>query len=149
MDTLVDDIGSFPLPAGIKRETYSRAYELAREAIIKGKDPSKDEFIQKNFCEVVVDSFRKKIASGLDVVNFPQHYSGIKQVGDAIHAAMEKGSFVVDQEKAFLPEIYVLNQEAKASQRRIRQKNPVAGFNFWPNRAVLWLKSEQQLIPTC
>ena len=47
MDTLVDDIGSFPLPAGIKRETYSRAYELAREAIIKGKDPSKDEFTSK------------------------------------------------------------------------------------------------------
>ncbi len=61
MDTLVDDIGSFPLPANVKRETYSKAYELAREAIIKGKDPSKDEFISKNFCKVVVDSFRKKI----------------------------------------------------------------------------------------
>ena len=47
MDTLVDDIGSFPLPANIKRETYSRAYELAREAIINGKDPSKDEFTLK------------------------------------------------------------------------------------------------------
>ncbi len=47
MDTLVDDIGSFPLPAGIKRENYSRAYELAREAIINGKDPAQDEFITK------------------------------------------------------------------------------------------------------
>ena len=113
MDTLVDDIGSFPLPANIKRETYSKAYELAREAIINGKDPSKDEFTQKNFCSVVTDSFRTKIRSGLDIVNFPQHYSGIKQVGDSVHVAMEKGSFVVDQERAFLPEIYVLNREAK------------------------------------
>ena len=110
MDTLVDDIGSFPLPQGIGRDTYSRAYELAREAIINGKNPAEDEFTQKNFCSVVVDSFKKKIASGLDVVNFPKHYSGIKQVGDAVHAAMEKGSFVVDQERALLPEIYVLNQ---------------------------------------
>ena len=132
MDTLVDDIGSFPLPAGIKRETYSRAYELAREAIIKGKDPTKDEFTQKNFCSVVVDSFRKKIASGLDVVNFPQHYSGIKQVGDAIHAAMEKGSFVVDQEKAFLPEIYVLNQEAKRLSEEFGKKIQLRVSIFGP-----------------
>ena len=132
METLVDDIGSFPLPTGIGRETYSRAYELAREAIINGKDPSKDEFIQKNFCSVVVDSFRKKIASGLDVVNFPQHYSGIKQVGDAVHAAMEKGSFVVDNDKAFLPEIYVLNQEAKRLSEEFGKKIQLRVSIFGP-----------------
>jgi 5-methyltetrahydropteroyltriglutamate--homocysteine methyltransferase len=113
MDTLVDDIGSFPLPSGIKREIYGSAYELAREAILEGKDIAKDNFLKENFYKVVLDSFRKKLAADLDIVNFPQHYNGIKQVGDAIHAAMEKGSFVVGQEKAFLPEIYVLNQEAK------------------------------------
>jgi 5-methyltetrahydropteroyltriglutamate--homocysteine methyltransferase len=113
MDTLVDDIGSFPLPSGIKREIYGSAYELAREAILEGKDIAKDDFLKENFYKVVLDSFRKKLAADLDIVNFPQHYNGIKQVGDAIHAAMEKGSFVVGQEKAFLPEIYVLNQEAK------------------------------------
>ena len=122
MDTLVDDVGSFPLPTGIRRENYSRAYELAREAILEGKDITKDSFLQKNFCKVVLDSFRKKLFSGLDVVNFPQHYSGIKQVGDAVHAAMEKGSFVVDQERAFLPEIYVLNQEAKSLSEEFGKK---------------------------
>ncbi len=113
METLVDDIGSFPLPAGIKREQYAKAYEQARELIIKKQDPFKDKFVEKNFCTIVVESFKKKISTGIDVVNFPQHYSGIKQVGEAIHEAMNKGSFVVDQEKAFLPELYVLNQEAK------------------------------------
>jgi 5-methyltetrahydropteroyltriglutamate--homocysteine methyltransferase len=113
MDTLIDDIGSFPLPAEITRANYAKAYELAREALINNQDPAKDEFIKKNFYDVVLYSFRKKLGCGLDVANFPQHYSGIKQVGDAIHQAMGKGSFVVDQEKAFLPEIYVLNQEAK------------------------------------
>ena len=132
MDTLVDDIGSFPLPTGIKRENYSRAYELAREAIINHQDPSKDEFIQKNFYSVVVDSFKRKMASGLDVANFPQQYSGIKQVGDAVHAAMEKGSFVVDQERAFLPEIYVLNQEAKRLSEEFDKKIQLRVSIFGP-----------------
>jgi 5-methyltetrahydropteroyltriglutamate--homocysteine methyltransferase len=132
METLVDDIGSFPLPAGIKREQYTKAYEQAREVIIKGQDPFKDEFIKKNFCAVVVESFRKKISTGLDVVNFPQHYSGIKQVGDAIHEAMEKGSFVVDQEKAFLPELYVLNQEAKRLNEEYGRKIELRVSIFGP-----------------
>jgi len=122
METLVDDIGSFPLPAGMKRDDYARAYELAREAIIKGQNPSNDEFIQKTFCETVVESFRRKLASGLDVVNFPQHFSGLRQVGDAIHAAMEKGSFIVDAEVAILPEIYVLSQEAKRLSEEFNKK---------------------------
>jgi 5-methyltetrahydropteroyltriglutamate--homocysteine methyltransferase len=122
MDTLVDDIGSFPLPAGVKRETYGRAYELARQAIFEGKDITKDDFLQENFCKVLIDSFKKKLSTGLDVVNFPQHYSGIKQVGDAVHDAMEKGSFVVDQQRAFLPEINVLNQEAKRLSEEFGKK---------------------------
>jgi 5-methyltetrahydropteroyltriglutamate--homocysteine methyltransferase len=101
------------LPAGVKRETYCKAYELAREAILQGKNLATDDFLQKNFCQVVLDSFRRKLSTGLDIANFPQHYSGIKQVGDAIHAAMEKGSFVVDQERAFLPEIHVIKENAK------------------------------------
>ena len=47
MDTLVDDIGSFPLPQDIKREAFSKAYRLARETIIQGKDITKDEFLNK------------------------------------------------------------------------------------------------------
>jgi len=132
METLVDDIGSFPLPAGIKREEYVKAYEQAREAIIKGNDPFNDEFIQKNFCRVVVESFKKKINTGLDVVNFPQHYSGIKQVGDAIHDAMERGSFVVDQEKAFLPELYILSKEAKALSEEFNKKIQLRVSIFGP-----------------
>jgi 5-methyltetrahydropteroyltriglutamate--homocysteine methyltransferase len=113
METLIDDIGSFPLPAEIKREEYAKAYEAAREAISKGQDPYKDDFIEKTFCKVVVGSFRKKMSTGLDIVNFPQHFNGIRQVGDVIHAAMANGSFVVPKEKAFIPELYVLNKEAK------------------------------------
>ena len=122
MDTLVDDIGSFPLPAGIRREEYAKAYEAARDAITKGEDPASDDFVKKTFCDTVTASFKRKMATGLDVVNFPQHFSGLRQVGDAIHEAMTVGSFVVPKEKAFLPEIYVLNKEAKQLSEEIGKK---------------------------
>ena len=63
MDTLVDDIGSFPLPPGVNRETFNKAYQLARDAIIHGRDIRKDDFLLKNFCAVTLDSFKKKIRS--------------------------------------------------------------------------------------
>ncbi len=132
MDTLVDDIGSFPLPSGIKRENYSRAYELAREAITKGEDPSKDEFVHNNFIDPLLESFRKKIATGLDVVNFPQMFSGMRQVGDAVHAAMANGSFVVNQERAFLPEIHVINYYAKQLSEEFGKKIQLRVSIFGP-----------------
>jgi 5-methyltetrahydropteroyltriglutamate--homocysteine methyltransferase len=122
METYVDDIGSFPLPAGIKRENYAKAYEMAKDALIKGQDPYDDPFVRETFCKVVVESFKVKLNSGLDVVNFPQHFSGLRQVGDAIHEAMQKGSFVVDNTKAILPEIYVLNKEAKQLSEQYSKK---------------------------
>jgi 5-methyltetrahydropteroyltriglutamate--homocysteine methyltransferase len=131
MDTLVDDIGSFPLPSGVARDSYSKAYQLARQAILEGKDITKDDFLQDNFCKVVLDSFRKKLASGLDVANFPQHYDGIKQVGDALHVAMEKGSFLVEEKNAVFPEVYLINQQAKElseeSGKKIRLRVSVFG----------------------
>ena len=132
METLVDDIGSFPLPAHIKRDEYSGAYEKTREAIIQGKDPAEDAFLKKTFCDVVVDSFKKKMITGLDVVNFPQHFSGIRQVGDAIRVAMEKGSFVVEQELAFLPEVFVLNQAAKQLSEELGKRIQLRVSIFGP-----------------
>jgi 5-methyltetrahydropteroyltriglutamate--homocysteine methyltransferase len=113
MDTLVDDIGSFPLPLRINRELFNKAYVLAREAVIKGKDIRKDEFLLNNFYQVIIDSFKKKCEAGLDVINYPQHYDIHKQFTDVIHKAMDKGTYVVDEKTAIIPEVYVINQEAK------------------------------------
>jgi 5-methyltetrahydropteroyltriglutamate--homocysteine methyltransferase len=137
METLVDDVGSFPLPFGVGRESFSRAYQLAREAIFQGKDIMKDDFLRSNFCSVVLDSFRKKVASGLDVVNFPQQYDGIKQVGDVIHLAMANGSFVVDQDKAVLPEVYLINQQAKVLSEEFGKKIQLRVSIFGPMEQYL------------
>jgi methionine synthase II (cobalamin-independent) len=113
MSTLVDDIGSFPLPTSIGKEEFYRVYQAAREALNQGKDITKDSFLNEKFCKVVLESFKKKAATGLDVVNFPQQYDGIRQIDDVIHQAMEKGSFTVDEDKAVLPEVQLINQHAK------------------------------------
>ncbi|MGD6811056.1 MAG: hypothetical protein ACQCN3_15285 [Candidatus Bathyarchaeia archaeon] len=122
MQPLIDDVGSFPLPTGVNRNTFADAYLKTRAAIINGQDPTADEFTQKNFCQPVVDSFRKKLQCGLDVINFPQQFSGLRQVGDAVHEAMAKGSFVVDQNTAVLPEVYVLNKYAKELSEEFGKK---------------------------
>ena len=132
MHTLVDDIGSFPLPARINRKDYAKAYEIARDTIANGDDPYEDLFVKEVFCDTVVESFKCKLDTGLDVVNFPQAFSGLRQVGDAIHAAMEKGSFVVDEKYAFLPEVYILNREAKRLSEETGRKIALRVSIFGP-----------------
>ena len=61
MHTLVDDVGSFPLPHYVDRRLFNEAYVRARDAMMDGKDFRKDEFILNNFYRVIIDSFKKKI----------------------------------------------------------------------------------------
>jgi 5-methyltetrahydropteroyltriglutamate--homocysteine methyltransferase len=113
MNTLVDDIGSFPLPKNVSKKLFNMAYVLAREAIINGKNIKKDEFFLRNFYQVVIDSFRKKLNAGLDIVNYPQHYDMHKQFTDVIHNVMDKGTYIVDEKDTVIPEVYVIREEAK------------------------------------
>jgi len=132
METLVDDIGSFPLPPEVDRETFNRAYRLARDAIFSGSDVRKDEFLMKNFWEVTLDAFRKKLVSGLDVVTYPQQYDGINQISDVIHRAMANGTFLVEAKQAVLPEVHVINEEAKALSEAYRKTIPFRVAIFGP-----------------
>ena len=113
MDTLVDDVGSFPLHHYVDRRFFNEAYVHARDAIIDGKDFRKDEFLFNSFYRVIIDSFKKKFDTGLDVVNYPQHYDMHSQFMDVIHKAMDKGTYVVDEKQAIMPEVHVINYEAK------------------------------------
>jgi 5-methyltetrahydropteroyltriglutamate--homocysteine methyltransferase len=114
MNALVDDVGSFPLPASVSRADYDRAYVLAREAMRAGKGFGADDpFVRKNFYDVVVGSFGLKLGAGLDVVCFPQHYDMHLQVLDVVRKAMGEGSYVVDVADAFLPEVRVVEAEGQ------------------------------------
>jgi 5-methyltetrahydropteroyltriglutamate--homocysteine methyltransferase len=132
MDTLVDDIGSFPLPTGANRETYNKAYKLARDALVDGRDVRKDEFLLKNFYEITLGAFKRKLASGLDVINYPQQYDGIRQVGDVIHVAMAEGSFLVEEKQAFLPEVQLISEEARSLSEEFGKRIPLRVSLFGP-----------------
>ncbi|MDH5451514.1 MAG: hypothetical protein OEX77_11600 [Candidatus Bathyarchaeota archaeon] len=75
-----------------------------------------------NFYQVIIDSFRKKLNAGLDVVNYPQHYDMHKQFADVVHNAMDKGTYIVDEKNAVIPEIYVIGEEAKRLYRETGSK---------------------------
>ncbi len=137
MDPLVDDIGSFPLPAEVNRETYNIAYQLAREAMTNNRNINGDQFIRDNFYDVTIKSFKKKVTTGLDVVNSPWHYDGIRQVSDAVHKAMEKGTFIVDEKDAFLPEVRVIEAEAKRLSEDLRKKISLRACIFGPMEQYL------------
>ena len=113
MHTLVDDVGSFPLPHYVDRRLFNDAYVRARDAMMDGKDFRKDEFLLNNFYRVIIDSFKKKFDTGLDAVNYPQQYDMHWQFADVIHKAMDKGTYVVDEKQAIMPEVHVINYEAK------------------------------------
>lgn len=132
MDTLVDDIGSFPFPSNTNKEKFNQAYQIARETAINKKSFKENKFLEENFNDVILDAFRKKIASGIDVVNYPQLYSGMNQIGDLVHLAMEKGSFTVDKEKSILPEICLIEQEAKALSEEFDKKILLRASMFGP-----------------
>jgi 5-methyltetrahydropteroyltriglutamate--homocysteine methyltransferase len=122
MNTLIDDVGSFPLPTHVNREIFDKAYVLARKTLINGDDIKKDDFLLNNFYRVTIDSFKKKCQAGLDVVTYPQHYDMNGQFTDIIHDAMDKGTYLVDEKHAIIPEVHVINQEAKQLCEESREK---------------------------
>lgn len=122
MDTLVDDVGSFPLPSYVDRNTFNRAYDLARQAIIEGRDVMKDDFLPSKFCKIVIDSFKKKCAAGLDVINYPQHYDMYRQFAEPIHGVMKEGTYVVDEKQAFIPEMHVINEAGRGLSEELGRR---------------------------
>ncbi len=113
MDALVDDVGSFPLPINVDRRVFEEAYVLARKAIIAGKSIENDDFLLNNFYRVVICSFKKKLETGLDVVNYPQHYDIHKQFMDAIRECTNRGTYIVEEKRAIIPEVKVIHEAAK------------------------------------
>ncbi len=105
---IIDDIGSFPLPAEIKREEFNRIYKEVQQGVAEGKDV--EEF--PLFYQTVKQSLWKKISSGIDVVTYPQHYDMHRQFLEPIMSYPEE-PFVISNKQAVIPEVIVAEREAK------------------------------------
>ncbi|MFQ6137433.1 MAG: hypothetical protein ACE5PM_09685, partial [Candidatus Hydrothermarchaeales archaeon] len=112
MSVLIDDIGSFPLPEGISKEEFSKVYPLAREQVAKGKDITETPRLFEKFYEVVKGSLEFKIDSGIDVVNYPQHYDMHRQFLEPIEEFQED-PFLIEKGHAVMPELFVIERESR------------------------------------
>lgn len=121
MELLVDDVGSFPLPISAQRKTFDEWYASARRIICEGKSFGSDNSLQKG-SQVILDSFRRKLDCGLDVVSYPQHYDMYRQFLEPIHENMESGTYIVEDSRAFLPELQVIADNAKELSEPLSKK---------------------------
>lgn len=105
---IVDDIGSFPLPEWISKNEFDDHYQKAREEIFLGNRGENYKILKG----VLLESFEKKIDSGIDIVTYPQHYDMHKQFLEIIDKH-QKDPFVIPEIKALLPEIMIAEESSK------------------------------------
>jgi 5-methyltetrahydropteroyltriglutamate--homocysteine methyltransferase len=108
----VDDIGSFPLPREITRKEFAEVYPQAQKIFAEGQDLTASPELRQKFYHTVATSLKYKIDSGLDVVNYPQHYDMHKQFLDAIEK-YQKEPYLIEKKYAVIPELFVVEKEAK------------------------------------
>jgi 5-methyltetrahydropteroyltriglutamate--homocysteine methyltransferase len=108
---IIDDIGSFPLPAEVSREEFERVYLRALEAFAEG-ERLEEEPALKPFCSAVVASLRAKLEAGLDVVTYPQHYDMHRQFMEPIEKYQQE-PYLIQKKYAVIPELYVVEREAE------------------------------------
>ncbi len=107
---IVDDVGSFPLPERMSGDEFKRVYRHAREAIYGARQNDSREYgILK---DVVLVSFEKKLNTGMDAVSYPQHYPMHAQFMEPIEQYQTE-PFLIEKEKALIPEMRILEEEAK------------------------------------
>jgi 5-methyltetrahydropteroyltriglutamate--homocysteine methyltransferase len=104
----IDDVGSFPLPEGLTRKQFAEVYPLAQKAVAEGKDIDEHD----TFYRAVATSLKFKVASGIDVVNYPQHYDMHRQFLDLIER-YQREPFLINEKHAVIPELQVVQKEAK------------------------------------
>ncbi len=103
---VVDDIGSFPLPGGTTKAAFDAAYPGARDAVLSGKASESSDY--RIVRDVVLESFERKIGTGLDIITYPQHYDMHKQFLEPIEGH-QKEPFLIDPNKAVLPEVEIIS----------------------------------------
>ncbi len=108
---LIDDIGSFPLPEGVTRESFNRAYPAAQEAFAARRRLEEVPELEP-FLRAVESSLLAKLDTQLDIVTYPQHYDMHTQFMHPIEKH-QREPYLIDERYAVIPEVYVAERVAK------------------------------------
>jgi 5-methyltetrahydropteroyltriglutamate--homocysteine methyltransferase len=100
------------LPKDITKNQFSDVYPGVQEAMGKGTGLEEVPGFEEVFYAAVAGSLGFKIDSGLDVVNYPQHYDMHRQFLDPIQKHQGE-PFLIDEKYAQIPEVYVAEKEAR------------------------------------
>ena len=109
----IDDVGSYPLVEG-KRDLFDNHYLLAYQYLLEN-DISKlveHRGLHYHFYEPIIYSFLMKARSGLDIINYPQHFSMHSQFMRPITTySLDEVTrpFLIEKEKAIIPEVKVID----------------------------------------
>ena len=74
---LIDDIGSFPLPEYAIPSRFKKYYWDVYKAIVGGLKRNmimEHRGLRINVIQPIIDSFKRKIESGLDIASYPRHW---------------------------------------------------------------------------
>jgi len=112
---VVDDIGSFPLPAWISKKDFDELYKKAWQELAEGQGSGESYAQLKG---VFIESFEAKLESGLDIATYPQHYDMHRQFLEPIEAYGTE-PFLIDPSKAALPEIKAIVEEGANLAERL------------------------------
>lgn len=101
------------MPEGVTREQFAEVYPMAYRAAVEGRALDDDPTLKSVFYDTVASSLKCKVESGLDVVNYPQHFDMHNQFLDPI-MAHQTDPFLIDPKFAVIPELYVAEKEAES-----------------------------------
>ena len=146
-DILVDDVGSFPILKE-KKDSFDEYYLKAYHELVNNNNDVTvildHRGLNFHVYEPIIHSFRMKLATGLDVVNYPQHFDMNLQFSRPIDL-YPSGSgdlvpYLIDASKAIVPEVlfiqhYVNNTpveelgipEYSASAKQVQLKVCITG----------------------
>jgi len=113
-----DDVGSFPLPEYIDKETFNQFYWSAYKALVNKTDMFSHRGIYNNVIHSILQSFHLKLNAGVEIINYPQHVDMYTQFLKPIKDH-ETEPNLIHFEKALIPEMFIIDKFAREFYERI------------------------------
>jgi 5-methyltetrahydropteroyltriglutamate--homocysteine methyltransferase len=109
---LFDDVGSFPLPQNIEKETFNKFYWIAYKAYVNNIDINENRGIFTYYIAPLIEAFKNKLNAGVEIINYPQlmdmHNQFLKPITDF---EVEPG--LIEKSKATISEVKIVSDFAK------------------------------------